>query len=212
MLTRIQISSFIGLTIVIWLIALWIQGMPILSSEFLKPFSLVVGAITIILSLFNKYAWTWKIFEGWYIERPNLQGTWKIELKSDWINPETGSPIAPIIGFATIRQTLTSLTFRIFTKESESKSIAYSIEKEDDGLFKLNVIYQNQPSIELRGKRSEIHHGSFILNISGSPVTSLKGHYWTDRSTRGAMHLTMRTMQFFDNFEIAQEQFSKNIP
>ena len=36
MLTRVHIASFIGLTIITWLVALWIQGEPVLSLEFLR--------------------------------------------------------------------------------------------------------------------------------------------------------------------------------
>lgn len=129
MLTRLHISSFIALTIGVWLLALWAQGMPVLSAEFVKPFSLVVGAITLVVTLFNKYLWPLKIFRGWYVKRPDLRGTWKVELKSSWINPETGEGIAPIIGYAVIRQTLTSLSFRLMTKESRSVLVAYSIDQ-----------------------------------------------------------------------------------
>ncbi|MGY3568714.1 hypothetical protein [Vibrio paucivorans] len=66
--TRLHISSFIGLTIGVWLIALW----------------------------------SWKIFKGWYVKRPDLRGTWKVELKSNWVNPETGEKAAPIYGYAVV--------------------------------------------------------------------------------------------------------------
>ncbi len=55
MLTRLHISTFIGLTIAVWLLALWIQGMPVLSADFVKPFGVVVGVITAVVALFNKY-------------------------------------------------------------------------------------------------------------------------------------------------------------
>ena len=91
MLTRLHISSFIGLTIVVWLVALWFQGMPVLSLDFVKPFGIVVGAITLFVTIFNKYLWSWKIFKGWYVKRPDLRGTWEVELKSSWIDPKTGN-------------------------------------------------------------------------------------------------------------------------
>lgn len=49
MLTRLHISSFVGLTIIVWLLALWFQGMPVLNADFLKPFGTVVGVIAIFL-------------------------------------------------------------------------------------------------------------------------------------------------------------------
>lgn len=208
MLTRLHISSFIALTIGVWLLALWAQGMPVLSAEFVKPFSLVVGAITLVVTLFNKYLWPLKIFRGWYVKRPDLRGTWKVELKSSWINPETGEGIAPIIGYAVIRQTLTSLSFRLMTKESRSVLVAYSIDQqENEDLFKLVGVYRNEPKIELQGVRSEIHHGSFALEIHGTRVYELQGHYWTDRGTKGGMKLVGRVAQLFDTFDQAESKY-----
>jgi len=207
MLTRLHISSFIGLTITVWLVALWVQGMPVLSLEFIKPFGIVVGAITLFVTLFNKYAWSWKLFQGWYVNRPDLRGSWKVELKSNWINPETNEPIPLITGYAVIRQSLTSLSVRLVTKESRSKLIAHAIEREDDGIFRLAAIYRNEPKIELQGDRSEIHHGSFSIEIHGSPVSLMEGHYWTDRGTKGSMKLTDHKKELFGTFEQAEASF-----
>lgn len=208
MLTRLHISSFIGLTIAVWLVALWVQGMPVLSLEFIKPFSIVVGAITLFVALFNRFAWSWRIFQGWYVNRPDLRGTWKVELKSNWINPETNEPIPPIIAYAVIRQTLISLSLRLMTKESRSKLIAHSIEKEEDGVYRLAAIYRNEPKIELQGDRSEIHHGSLSLEIHGDPVDLMEGHYWTDRGTKGSMKLTDRRSEQFSTYEQAESAFT----
>lgn len=207
--TKLHISSFIGLTIVAWLVALWIQGTPILTADFIRPFSIVVSAITIVVTLFNKYAWSWKIFQGWYVNRPDIRGTWKVELSSNWIDSDTNRETTRIIGYAVIRQTLTSLSLRLITKESHSKLIVHSIEREEDGLFRLLAVYRNEPKIELQGKRSEIHYGSMLLNIYGNPPTSLDGHYWTDRVTRGSIKLQERHKKVFDTFEQAKREFEK---
>lgn len=210
MLTRLHISSFIGLTIAAWLLALWFQGMPVLSADFVKPFGTVVGVITLIVTLFNKYMWSWRIFKGWYVKRPNLKGTWKVELKSSWVNPDTGEGIAPIYGYAVIRQSLTFLSLRLMTKESRSVLVAHSIEQqEDDDLFKLVGVYRNEPKIELQGVRSEIHHGSFALEIHGSPVEELEGHYWTDRATKGGMKLVDRVDKLYSTYEQAERAIVK---
>jgi len=212
MLTRLHISSFIGLTIAVWLLALWIQGMPVLSAAFVKPFGTVVGVISVVVTVFNKYLWSWKIFKGWYVKRPDLRGTWKVELQSNWVNPNSGEAIPSINGYAVIRQSLTSLSFRLMTKESRSVLVAYSIEQqEDDDLFKLVGVYRNEPKIELQGLRSEIHHGSFALEIHGSPVYELQGHYWTDRGTKGSMKLSAKVNTLYDTFEQAEKLLSKNL-
>lgn len=36
-------------------------------------------------------------------------------------------------------------------------------------------------------ERSEVHHGSFKLDIGGQPVDRLEGYYWTDRNTMGEL-------------------------
>lgn len=206
MLTRLHVTSFIGLTILVWLLALWAQGMPVLDAQFVKPFSLVVGVIFFVVTCFNKMCWAWPIFRGWYVKRPDLRGTWKVELQSGWINPETKESIPPIKGYAVIRQTLTSLSLRLFTKESKSVLVAHSIEiQEDDELFKLVGVYRNEPSIELQGVRSEIHYGAFSLDVHGCPVAELEGHYWTDRSTKGKMKLFGRVKDLCANYEQAQK-------
>lgn len=207
MLTRLHISSFIGLTIAIWLLILWLQDMPVLSADFVKPFGTVVGFMTLFVTAFNKYMWSWKIFKGWYVKRPDLRGTWKVELKSSWKNPETGEVITPVCGYAVIRQSLTFLSLRLMTEESRSVLVAHSIEQqEDEDLFKLVGVYRNEPKIELQGVRSEIHHGSFALEIHGSPVEELEGHYWTDRATKGGMKLFGRVDKLYSTYEQAERE------
>jgi hypothetical protein len=207
MLTRLHISSFIGLTILVWLVALWVQGMSVLSADFLKPFGLVVGAISAVVTVFNKYLWAKPWLRGWYVKRPDLRGTWEVELLSSWVNPETGQSIPPIKAYAVIRQSLTSLSFRLMTKESRSVLIAHSIEpQEDDELYKLVGVYRNEPKIELQGVRSEMHHGSFALEIHGTPVYELQGHYWTDRGTKGSMRLFKNDKKCYDTYEQASNQ------
>ncbi len=210
MLTRLHISSFIGLTISVWLVALWAQGMPVLSWSFLKPFGIVVGAISVAVTLFNKYLWAWPAFRGWYVNRPDMRGTWEVELRSSWINPDTGEGVPPISAYAVVRQTLASFSLRLLTPESRSTLIAHSIEQEQDGLFRLAGIYRNEPRIDLQGVRSEIHHGAFSMEIHGTPVESLEGHYWTDRETKGAIKLFNRNAKLFDTFEKAKAELGEN--
>ncbi|WP_420598065.1 hypothetical protein [Neptuniibacter sp.] len=207
MLTRLHISSFVALTIGVWLIALWVQGLPVLSAEFVKPFGIVVGAIALTVTLFNKYFWSLRIFQGWYVKRPNIKGTWKVELKSSWVDPETGEQKEPINGYAVVRQTLTSLSLRLLTEESRSVLVAYSIDQqEEDDLFKLVGVYRNEPKIELQGVRSEIHHGSFALEIHGSPIEELDGHYWTDRATKGGMKMHSRVKELYSTYDQAHRE------
>ncbi|WP_433884874.1 hypothetical protein [Pseudomonas vranovensis] len=184
--------------------------MPVLKADFVRPFGTVVGLITFIVAIFNKYAWSWRIFKGWYVKRPDIRGTWKVELKSSWTNPETGQTVPAIYGYAVVRQSLTSLSFRLMTEESRSVLVAHSIDQqEDDDLFKLVGVYRNEPKIELQGLRSEIHHGSFALEIHGSPAYELQGHYWTDRGTKGSIKLSSKVKKLYDTYEQAKRELGR---
>lgn len=209
MLTRLHISSFLGLTVIAWLIALWVEGTPLITLAFLRPFGILVGIITFVAALFARYAWAWRIFQGWYVRRPDLRGTWRVELQSDWKKQDSDAPMPPITAYATIRQTLTSLSLRLMTPESRSKLIAHSIEQEEDEMFRLSGVYRNEPNINLQGERSEIHHGALSLEIYRSPPTSLEGHYWTDRHTRGVMKFTDKRSALCDTYAGAKAEFDK---
>lgn len=206
MLTRFHISSFTGLTIAVWLLLLWFQGMPVLSADFVKPFGIVVTVMFFLVSLFNKYLWSWKIFK-WYVKQPDLRGTWKVELKSSWINHEAGEKKEPIYGYAVVRQSLTFLSIRLMTEESRSALVAHSIEKQNDDLFKLFGVYRNEPDLEFQGVKSVIHYGSFMMEIYGSPVYELQGHYWTDRATKGGIKLTDRVKKLCETYAQAESEF-----
>jgi hypothetical protein len=208
MLTRIHISAFVGFTIFVWLVALWAQGQPVLSWAFIKPFGIVVGLVVAVTAGFNRWAWAWPCFRGWFVDRPDLRGTWITVLKSDWVDPQTGNPIEPIVGFVLVRQTMMALTVRLMTKESKSHSISYGITKESDEIYRLAVVYRNEPQIELQGSKSEMHHGSFWLEVLGDGPDRLNGHYWTDRGTRGGMYLSHRNPNCFQCFTDANRAFS----
>ena len=208
MLTRIHIASLVIITMVSWFLCLWVQGLVNMDLKLFGPFSLVVGIVTVIIGVFNKWAWSWRIFKGWYVKRPDLRGTWKVELKSNWISPETQEEIPPIIVYMAVRQSLITMSMRLMTPESKSELITHSIEQLEDAIYQVAGIYRNEPGIELQGKRSEIHYGSIILNVVGDPPIFLEGHYWTDRNTRGSMKLTDRTRDIFDTYELAAKALS----
>jgi len=177
--------------------------------RFLKPFGIVVGTIGGITWGFSRYAWAWSIFRGWYVDRPDLRGTWRVILHSDWVNPDTGRTIDSIPAYMVIRQTLIKLSVRLITAESTSRSIAYSLTKEQDDIYRLATVYRNEPKVSLQGVRSEIHHGAFWLEVLGQVPEKMQGHYWTDRKTKGEMFCTDRRPLNCNTFEMAEAEFSE---
>jgi hypothetical protein len=205
MMTRNQITAFLGLSIAYWVALLLWRGAPV-SRDMLLPFSAVVGAVSLSLLVFDKWIWHWPIFRGWLVKRPRLQGTWRAELVSDWINPETGQAIAPIQAYMVVRQTASSLSLRLLTQESRSETVSSGIESCSDGTFEITCAYRNKPKAEYR-HRSEVHYGSMLLVAEGAAPTRLEGEYWTDRKTTGSIVLTDRKKGACMTFSEAQKLF-----
>jgi predicted pore-forming effector associated with SMODS systems len=79
-----------------------------------------------------------------------------------------------------------SITARLLTKESSSRSLVAGFQRHTDGVNELLYTYANTPRVEVRA-RSEIHYGTVVLNAPRDRAQGLEGHYFTDRKTRGEM-------------------------
>lgn len=204
MLTRVQLSIIVALTMGFALLWLWVRGeQPTMSSVTAilgTTITVVYGAVL----LFAFYVWPWRFFRGWLVKRPDLRGSWKATLHSDWEDPDTGQRVPPIEAYMVVRQTLTTLSMRLFTEKSRSVLIAHAIETEPDGLFGLSAVYRNSPKIEYQGMHSAIHHGALLIEVHEVKPESLEGHYWTDRGTRGTIELERKSPAHFGSFEDAQ--------
>lgn len=166
----------------------------------IKQVPQAISIYAIIGIVFTKWLWRWKPLQGWLIKIPDLQGTWRGELKSDWINPETGKGIDPIPMVLVIRQTFSSIKCTLMTKESTSYSTTADINIVPNGedLY-LTYNYSNRPKATIRD-RSAIHDGASILKIISKPNKCLEGEYWTSRKTRGEMTLTFESKELVEQF------------
>jgi hypothetical protein len=211
-ISRIHITAFVLIAALIWWGTLYLQGISI-TLKHLVPFGTVVSVLAVFWLLLDVWLWKCPILQGWFIQRPNLQGTWLVELQSDWINPETKEGIPPITCYMGVEQSLTKLQMHLMTPESESWLIANSIKKSDNGSgYQIVGIYTNKPDISIRNNRSEMHLGSISLETHGSNSypSSLTGEYWTDRKTTGRMDFKKRVDNVFTRYEDAnQADFSK---
>lgn len=205
-MTRNQITAFLALSVTFWVILLLLRGVPV-TVEMLVPFSGVVGAVSIVLLIFDKWIWHWLIFRGWLINRPYLKGTWRAEIVSDWVDPATGKVVGPITAYMVIRQTASTISFRLLAAESRSETVSAGIETCPDGTFEINYAYRNKPRAEYR-HRSEVHYGAILLVADCAVPDRLEGEYWTDRKTTGSVVLTDRSKALAANFVGAESLFS----
>ncbi len=202
---RTQVGLIIGLAVIVWAASLLLLG-EALSWRMLAPFGITVTAVTSTSLLFVKYGWRWKIFSGWLVERPDLAGTWRCRLTSSFRGSD-GAAVEKIV-YVVIRQTLTSLSFRLYTDSARSASIAENIARDGTDLFTLVIAYQNVPNIDHRGRDSEIHYGSALFAHIDYDCSRIEGHYWTDRNTKGSLVLLDRRTKQVTTFEEALSLFS----
>jgi len=207
MWSRLQITIFVGVAVVAWGSVLYLQGTP-LSLGLLTPFSIVVGFLVCLGVLFDRFLWRLRLLHGWLVKRPDLRGTWRVDLYSEHIDPVTEIQMSPISGFAVITQTFTNLQIHLMTTESESWLIADRILPSNKGPgYSLTGVYTNRPKLHLRGNRSEIHLGALTVDTHGtreSRPDKLEGEYWTDRGTKGGIVFSRFTDNIHTRYEDAK--------
>jgi len=175
----------LGLAIITWiaLIPLPDGNLQITVTDFWN----IPTAITINLFLwivFIKWLWKWKLFYGWLVPFPDLNGKWEGVIKSNWESAQN-----PIPTEISIKQTFFHITVKLKTGESESISNAasFDIDKDKD-ISRFFYSYMNTPKPSVRD-RSQMHYGTTLLNFEGYPVTEMTGEYWTSRESTGEIKL-----------------------
>ena len=211
-LERLHINVFIGIAALVWWLVLLVYDTPV-TWEHARPFTVVVSVLVLLGLGFEHLLWRQSFLHGWFVKRPNLCGTWRVELLSSYINPKTREPTPMIVCYMGVEQTFSKLQMHLMTPESESWFIAHNIRPSPNGNgYQIIGVYTNEPNIHLRNKQiSEIHQGAIVLDTHGSNVrpSSLTAKYWTDRKTTGTMNFTGRVDQLYTRFEDANLQFSE---
>ena len=207
---RLHISVFLGLSVLVWWLVLFAQGTQ-LGWQYLHPFGTVVTVLVLLGWVLEVRLWRWSWLHDWFVKRPDLRGTWRGELQSDWINPKTDARVSPIVCYMGVAQTLSRLQMHLMTPESESWLIAESVSSSPSAEgYQISGVYQNRPQTLLRGDRSEMHLGGLLFDTHGpaNRPDTLTGEYWTDRKTKGKMTFTIRQAAVFTRFEDADRAFT----
>lgn len=188
----------------VFVVGSWITtGTP--DTEFLRFFSAAVFVCSILLLLWDQWAWKFGVFQRLPGVPRDVSGTWEATLESFWIDPKTRKSPARKTVYLVIRQTSSSSSITLISNESKSRSsIARVIE--EDGSWLIHYIYTNEPQVDLRA-HSPIHHGSGVLSIVGSPAQRIAGSYWTDRDSKGKLTLNRRSKSLAEDFEGGAELF-----
>lgn len=160
----------------------------------------IVTVNTVFYFLFSRYLWKFRIFRGWLVNVPNLNGTWKGEIHSNWKNPETGATPPPIPVILTINQSLFCISCVMRTKEMKSRDFISGFRVDEETQIKeLSYSYDSSPIREVR-HRSPKHCGTIVFNIIEDTKLRLEGEYWTERLTTGTIKLEFYKTEKLDFF------------
>lgn len=198
---KIKLHIQLGIFAIIWVILLVTSGVTSIFDlvNLAKKFPQAVTIYVFLAFIFTKWAWRWKIFKGWLVKIPDIQGTWHGFIISTWINPQTNEKLVPLPALLVIKQAFNRIDCFLYTKESSSYSTVADINKDQGGNFYLSYNYTNRPKVSFR-ERSEIHDGAAILRIVKSPYYTLEGEYWTSRKTTGEMKFKFESKKLTEAF------------
>ncbi|WP_394754238.1 hypothetical protein [Crenothrix sp.] len=205
MLSKLHLTTLLIISALVGGIVLLANGVAVKIS-WLSAVSATITVISLLLLGFQKWFWRWRCLHGWFVEKPDVRGTWKVTLKSTWKDPNTGESPPEIEAYLAVRQTYSQLSFRLMTAEQNSELISSTIQRAEDGLYKISGIYRSEPLLSIR-ERSPIHFGAMIVTVIGDPPSGLNGHYWTDRNSSGEFNATMKKEDLYSDYVSAKSAF-----
>ena len=158
----------------------------------------VVSIDLLVIAAFVKWGWRFKLFRGWLVPFPNLNGTWTGFIYSDWIDPQTGEKPPPIPVMLTVNQSFfhVSCVMRTSEMESSSYSEGFLIDA-DRQIKKVAYSYTSKPRLCL-SERSIPHDGTAVFQIIEKPSLKLIGRYWTERLNKGEITLEYNTDELLE--------------
>jgi hypothetical protein len=187
----------------IWVGILTLTRTPLsISWETVEKLPEVVTVFVVLRFVFTKWLWRWRGFsyKSWLVQFPDLEGTWEGELQSTWENPKTGQREPPIKAFLVIRQTFSTISCTMFTKEMVSFSRAAQLLKDETAdAIALSFNYTSTPKAVIR-ERSAVHDGAADLRVVRVPQRVLEGQYWTGRCTTGDVRLRFHSEELLEAF------------
>ncbi|WP_280200588.1 hypothetical protein [Nocardia cyriacigeorgica] len=174
----------IGVAALLWLAIAVLSGRHDGQWVALRTFSIAGAVVTLGFLVYERWGWAWR-FVRFFTGKPNLNGTWRGELQSDF--ERDGRRIDPIPTVLLIKQTDSSIWVTLFTGESSSTTEMGKLVNEDDGRWRVTFVYTNRPRPEVSA-RSNQHQGVCELYVTGRG-DALGGSYFTSRKTTGELKL-----------------------
>lgn len=201
---RALVQIVVAVVVAVFAVGIWSSGGRI-ELGWLRYYSAAVFAVTALILLWDRVIWKLSFVQRTRLASRDLSGTWRGTLTSFWKDPSTGKPPAPKLAYLAVRQTASTVSVILLTDDSRSVSSLGTVSG-GGGLASLDYIYLNRPDSKVE-HRSHMHHGSTSLDITGVPVTRLKGRYWTDRDSRGELEFVERSNHTVEDYDEATRLF-----
>ena len=199
----------IAVTAITWVVAAKIFGLPKTFGEAILPFFTAVSVTGIFLFFYDRVFWRLYVIRRWVAQLPDLQGVWKVTIKSVKFNDHSAQSSNAVVGYAQFDQTASSLNMRLYTEDSRSVTIAYSI-KADHSQFRLVTVYVNRPRVKERARDGTIHNGTAIYEFRGYSPEKVVGEYWTEKPSWGEIELSDRRRDEIDSYDAGLKVYSSS--
>ena len=173
-----------------WLASAWVTSVDFADIwSMVKLLPNVVTFDVIIFGLFAKWLWKWRLFQGWLVPFPDLNGIWVGKIRPV---AEGDIEVEAIPAVLVIRQSFLSVSCVMHTQEMSSTSYSANfLIDEDAQVRRLVYTFTSRPNVAVIA-RSPIHDGTTSLNIEGQPPKKLTGEYWNSRRRVGQLELTFQ--------------------
>ncbi|MEE4790881.1 hypothetical protein V2K52_25540 [Pseudomonas alliivorans] len=194
-----SLYALVGVSAVAWFAIAYFSKLDL--SKVFDFFGLIPKVVSIdllVIAIFVKWGWKLKIFRGWLVPFPNLNGSWIGLIYSDWTNPETGAKPPPIPVMLTVNQSFFHINCVMRTGEMESSSYSEGFQINPDRQIKiLSYLFDSKPRLSLN-TRSIPHDGAAVFQIIEKQQKKLVGRYWTERLTKGEIILQFHSCELLD--------------
>jgi SMODS-associating 2TM, beta-strand rich effector domain len=171
-------------------VALYLNGIHI-QAGWKQALSYLPAALTVAVTFWDVWLWRQPIVHR-LSGRPFLAGTWQVELQpTAESHIPSGGNRGPIEAYVIVFQSYWSISVRQYTNEghSDSRAAIWTKGGSTSG-HGLTYTYSNTPRYEFE-HRSMAHRGTALIDVTGRKPAILSGYYFTDRYTKGDMHLKL---------------------
>ena len=189
-----------------WFSVAIIKGFPSSLWDAMDPFFTAIPVAGIFSLVYERYLWHCRLFQRWITRTPDLRGAWRVTIFPAWTDQNTEQKGNPVEGYAQIDQTASSLCMRLFTPDSRSETLAFSID-EIENEFRLTVVYENRPRMEDRPRKGTSHQGSAMYRFRGYRPDAISGEYWTELKNVGEIQIHDKTCLAISSFDAGKQAF-----